>query len=124
MTDLVVQARRLFRSLQTVQRRLAGDRRAVGATRLQLARQHGEQRIVPQRVVIVQILIAQRQAEYPLTDQRGDRMLDQPRIAPVDEALRHALDQFYCLVRAPQQQTASVRPIVPPSKPAEAHDAA
>ena len=46
---------------------------------LQLAGQHRQQRIMAQMVVVVQVLVAQRQREDPLADQRADRVLDQLR---------------------------------------------
>ena len=62
-TDLVVEAGSLSTapggSRSTCRRR---ERKA----RLQLARQHRKQRIVPQGVVVVEILVAQRQTENPL----------------------------------------------------------
>jgi hypothetical protein len=71
-------SRRLFALTGWPRRRLASDRRAIGLTRLQLAGQHGEQRIVPQGVVIDAVLMTQRQAKNPLPDQRDNGMLDQP----------------------------------------------
>ena len=97
-----------MRPLETIERRLAGDRRAVGPARLQLARQYREHRIVAQGVVIDQILIAERQAENSLPHKRRDGMLDQFGIAPVDEAFRHPLDQPDRPVSASQKQRPSV----------------
>ena len=116
VSDLVVEAWRLLRSLQTVQRRFAGDRSAIGPSRLQFARQHGEQRIVSQSVMVVQVLIAQRQAEYPLTHERRNRMLDQRGIAPINKTARGAFDQLHGLVRAAQQQSPGVRRHRPPAE--------
>ena len=76
--------------------------------RLQLAGQHRKQRIVPQRVVVVEVLISQRQAKDSLANQRGDRMFNQRGIALVDEAARRALDEPNRLVDAPQQQRPGV----------------
>jgi len=44
-----------------------------------LARHHREQRIVTQQVMVVEVLLARRQAEHPLSDQRPHLMLDQLR---------------------------------------------
>ena len=66
VADLVIARRLRPAQLQPVQRALAGQRRAVRAPRRQLAGQHRHHRIVAQLVVIVQVLVAQRDAEHPL----------------------------------------------------------
>ena len=43
----------------------------------QLTRQHRHHRVVAQMVVVDEVLVAQRDPEYPLTDQGRDRVLDQ-----------------------------------------------
>ena len=66
MTDLMV-ARCLWPAqLQPVQRALAGDRRAVGRLGFELAGQDRHHRVVPQLVVVVQIFVAQRNADNAL----------------------------------------------------------
>lgn len=72
--DLVVARWFLPAQLQPVQRRLAGHRRTVVAPDRKLARQHRHQRIVPQLVMVVEVFIAERDAEDPLADQRVDRI--------------------------------------------------
>jgi hypothetical protein len=57
---------------QPVQRRLAGQRCAVAAPRLQRASHHCQHRIVPQLVVVVQVFIAKRDADHTLHHQRVD----------------------------------------------------
>jgi hypothetical protein len=74
--DLVVARRLQLAQLQPVQRRLAGDRRAIAAPRRELARQYRHHRVVPQFIVVVEILVAERDPEYPLTDQGRDLMFD------------------------------------------------
>ncbi len=81
VADLVIARRRKLAQLQPVERRLAGHRRAVRAPRRKLARQHRQHRIVAQLVVVVEILVAERDAEHPLADQRRDLVLDQLRRA-------------------------------------------
>ena len=54
------------------QRRFARHWRAILAPGLELARQHRHQRVVTKLVVIVQILVAERNAEHALPDERGD----------------------------------------------------
>jgi hypothetical protein len=114
MADLVVAARReagafLGCMLQPIERALARHRCTPPAPRLQLAGQHRKHRIVAQRIVIVQILVAERQAEHALAHQRGDRVLDLPGIAAIVEAGGEPLDQADGLVGRPQQQRAGIR---------------
>ncbi len=70
VADLVILRRLRAAQFQAVQRALAGNRRTVRPLRLELAQQHRQQRVVPQMVVIVEVLVAQRQAKHPLADQR------------------------------------------------------
>jgi len=114
VADLVVARRRkrrpfLGRVLQSRQRRLASHRCALLALRLQLAGQSRQHRIVPQLVVVVEVLIAQRDAEHPLTDQSCNRVLDALRVAPVPEASGKPANQPDRLVGPSQQQCTRVR---------------
>jgi hypothetical protein len=59
-------------------------------------------------VVVVQILIPQRNADNPLHHQRLERMLGVGRIAAVLEAGRQATGQAQHPVRGPQQQRTGV----------------
>ena len=77
VADLVIARRLQPAQLQPVERRLAGHRRAILAPRRKLARQHRHHRIVAQLVVVVEILIAERDPEHPLAHQRRHLMLDQ-----------------------------------------------
>ena len=63
VADLVIARRLQLAQLQPIERRLAGNRRAVVAPGFQLARQHRHHRIVAQLVVVVEILIAERDRE-------------------------------------------------------------
>ena len=63
VADLVIARRLQLAQLQPIERRLAGNRRAVLAPGFQLARQHRHHRIVAQLVVVVEILIAERDRE-------------------------------------------------------------
>jgi hypothetical protein len=65
VADLVIARGGLARQFEAVERRLAGWR-AVAAPSLQLARQHRHQRVVTKLVVIVEIFVAERDAEYAL----------------------------------------------------------
>ena len=62
------------RMLQAVQRALARQRRRRLAVALELAEQHAQNRIAAKFIVVVEVLIAQRQAEDALRDQRLERM--------------------------------------------------
>ena len=64
---------------------------------------------MPQMVVIVEILIAQRQAKHPLTDQRADLVFDQVGIPMILEAAGKPIDQPDHSIRRAQQQAAGVR---------------
>jgi hypothetical protein len=46
-------------------------------------------------VVVVEVLVAQRQAKHPLADQRADLMLDQLGVPMIREALRKPVDQTF-----------------------------
>jgi hypothetical protein len=88
VADLVVARGLQFAQLQPVQCRLACNRRAILAPRRELARQYRHHRIVPQLVVVVEILVAKRDPENPLTDQGRDLMLDPLRMPLVVKARR------------------------------------
>ena len=68
------------------------------------AGQHRKQRIVPQSVVIVEVLVAQRQTKNPLPHQSRHGVLDKQRIAPVDETPGDPLAKPHGFVRPPQTQ--------------------
>ena len=98
----------LARQFEPVQRRLARCRRAVVAPGFELARQHRHQRVVTKLVVIVQVFVAERDAEHALPDERGDRVLDQPWVSRVAETSRKPSNQTQTSVRGAQQQAACV----------------
>jgi hypothetical protein len=86
--DLVIaiHARRRRMQLQAVQRALARQRRALGSTRRRkLAQQRTEHRIVPQLLVVVEVLIPQRHAEHALAEQGAHAVFNQIRIASIAE---------------------------------------
>ena len=66
VTDLVIARRLKLAQLQPIERRFAGNRRAILAPRLELAGQYRHHRIVAQLVVVVEILVAKRDPEHPL----------------------------------------------------------
>ena len=51
-------------------RHFAGHCGAVRAPRLKLSRQHRHQWIVAQRLMVIEVLVAERDPEYPLPNQR------------------------------------------------------
>ena len=109
VADLVIARGDLARQFEPVQRRFARRRRAVAAPSLKLARQHRHQRVVTKLVVIVQVFVAERNAEHALPDERGDRVLDEPWVSRVAETSRKPPNQIQTPVRGAQQQAACVR---------------
>jgi hypothetical protein len=94
--------------LQPVQRALAGQRGAAGAARLQLAGEHGQHRVVPQPVVVDQVLVAKRDAKDALPNQGGDFVLDPLRRPRVAEACSEATDQPDGPVRGAEQKGSGI----------------
>ncbi len=88
--DLAIFRRRVARQFEPVQRGFAGHRRAVRTPSFELAGQNRHHRIVAQVVVVVEVLIPQRDAEHPLADQRGHRVFDISAIARVAKATGQA----------------------------------
>ncbi len=80
VADLVILRRLRTTQLQTVQGALARNRRTVRPLRLELAQQHRQQRVMPQMVVIVEVLVAQRQACPERS--RGRTPADRPACGP------------------------------------------
>jgi hypothetical protein len=107
--DLTILRRRVARQFQPVQRGFAGHRRTVRTPSFKLAGQNRHHRVMAQVVVVVQVLISERDAEYPLPDQRGHRVLDKSAVARVAKAAGQATNQTDRLVRRSQQQPARVR---------------
>jgi hypothetical protein len=95
--------------LQTVQRALARQKPRRLALVLELAKQHAQNRIAAKVIVVVEVLIAQRQTEDALRDHRLERMHGHERIAAVGEASRKPIRQPDRLVRLAQQQRSGVR---------------
>jgi len=109
MADLVIARRNRARQFEPVQGRLAGDRRAIAPPRCKLARKNRDHRIAAKLVVVVEVLIAQRQAKNPLADKRGHAMLDQIAAPPILETTRQAIDKPDRPVSRPKQKPAGVR---------------
>ena len=96
------------RVLQAVQRALARQRRRRRGGAVELAEQHAENRIAAKLVVVVEVLIAERQAEDALCHQGLHLVPDVIRMAGVAEAGGEAVDEPDGLVRLAQQQRAGV----------------
>jgi hypothetical protein len=109
VADLVVSRGFGTAQFQPVQRRFAGQRRTVGSLRLQLAGQHGQNRIMPQFIVVVQILVAKGNADDALHHHGLDVVLNQPRCPGVGKAGGKALGQPDRPVGLAQQQGTGIR---------------
>jgi hypothetical protein len=82
--------------LEPVEGALAGERRAILTAGGELAGQRRQHRIVPQLIVIHQVLIAERDAKHPLRHHRFDRMLDlrlDPTVVKARCEPRHQADR-------------------------------
>jgi hypothetical protein len=99
----------LRRMLEPVERRLAGERRAVGALRGQAPGEDAQHRVMSQLIMIVDILVAERDADDALAQQARQLMDDGVRIAAILEALRQPRHQTDRLVGLTEQQRAGVR---------------
>jgi hypothetical protein len=109
VTDLVIACRLQTAQLQPVQRRLARNRRAILAPRFELARQNRHHRIMAQLVVVVEILIAKRNPEHPLADQRRDLVLDQVGAPLVVKARGKPIHHPDGPIRRAQKQRSCIR---------------
>ena len=98
---------------EPVQGRLARQRLAALAPRAELAGQGGQYRVMAQLVVIVQILVAQRDRHDPLHHQGAHRVFDQLRIAPVLKAIGHPLGQPQGPIGLTQQECPGIRADLP-----------
>jgi hypothetical protein len=115
MRQLVVAARLHIAQFQPIERGAPRQRLALiapGALRAQrifLAGCHRQERIAAQRVVIVEILVAQRQAVEALGEQLLHAVLDVARIAPVRKARRQLGAHPQPTIDALEQQPARIR---------------
>lgn len=78
------------------------------AGRVVLADQRGQQRVRAERVVVVEILIAESQALDPLSEQLLDHMIDSLGPAVVGEAGGHSLDEAEAAVDLLEQEPTTV----------------
>jgi hypothetical protein len=105
MVALSVRLRGMF---QPVERGLACEHGAIGAAGFELAGEEAQHRIVAQGIVIVQVLIAKRNAVDALGYERFERVLDILLAAGVAKAGRNLPGQADDAVCLPQQQRASI----------------
>jgi hypothetical protein len=120
--DLVIAARPRRRVLEPVQGAFAGERGAVLAPGGELAGKGRQDWVMPQLVVIDQVLITQRDAEHPLPHHGFDGVLDLVLGPTISKAGRKSRDQANRSIGRAEQQPASVRGGVPAIK--RGHDLA
>ena len=113
--QLAVMIRVLRAQFQAVQSRRARQRRAamIAATALRaehirLARRRRQQRVAPQLRVIIEILVAQRQRVNALREQLPRAVIDELRIAPVQETARQSAGDAQALINLPEQERAAI----------------
>ena len=75
---------------------------------VRLVQRQRQQAVVAQPVVIVDVLIAQRQSEHPLPKQAPQRVLHTRRIAVVNEAGCQPPSDLECLVGSSQQHGTAI----------------
>ena len=119
VADLVI-ARRLPDAavLQPVQRRFAGKHRTVLPLRRQALREKRQHRIMAKRVMVVDVLVSQGDCRDALPDQRAHAVDRSIRIAAIDEAGGHPVEQADRAVDVAKQKAPASEVMAPPSKPA------
>jgi hypothetical protein len=109
MADLVIARRLGRRVLEAVQRALAGERRAILAPGGELASEGREHRVVPQLIVVNEILVTQRDPEHPLRHHRRHGVLDLRLGSVVKETRREPCRQADRPIGGAEQQSAGIR---------------
>jgi hypothetical protein len=84
-------------------------RRAILAPCRKLARQHCHHRIVAQLIVVVEVLIAERDPEHSLAHQRHHLVLDQILTPHIVKARRKPLRQPDRMIRRSKKQRSRIR---------------
>jgi len=87
--------------LKPAQRRCRGQSGVALAGRL-------HQRIVPERRVVVQVLVALNQPEHALPEHVPERVFDPLRIARIGKRARHRLEQTQATLQLPEQRQSAV----------------
>ena len=110
VADLMVAGASLPRRvLQPVDRALPRQRRAILALRLQLVGEQRQHRITAKDIVVVDVLVAQRDRDEALADQRRQRVDHLVRVAMVGKACCHPPDQPDRPVGLAQQHRSGIR---------------
>jgi hypothetical protein len=113
VTRLGVGSRR--RQFQPIQRALARQRlttillpQPVLSSRIFFPHQHRQQRVLAQPVMIVEILVSQRQPIHPLPHQLFDRVLDYLCFPVIHKTLRKLPNDVSLRFQFPQQQRSPI----------------
>ena len=93
---------------QPIERALAGERRAVRALRLEPVGPQRRHRLVAQPIVVVHVLVAQRDADDPLPDQGRQGVPHLVLPAAIAKARGDPLDQAERAIGVAQQQPAGI----------------
>ena len=89
---------------------------ASAPRRISLLHQRRDQRIVTELIMVVQILVAQRQSHHSLADQAPQRVFHQQRVPIIAKARRELSQQTRPPLDLPQQQPAAVGTELPAIK--------
>ena len=111
VADLVVAARLAAdgRVFETLQRALAGQRRAALAASIERVGQQGQQRVTPQIVVVVEVLVAQGDAGDALRQHGPQGVYPELGIPVILEARGHPVEEPGEAVDLPEQERSRVR---------------
>ena len=94
--------------LEPAQRALARQWRTALSPCLELARQQRQQRVAPQVVVVVEVVVPQSNAGDALRHQCPHRMFDETLVPVVREGCGNSVEELGGAVRLPQQQRSGV----------------
>lgn len=97
---------------------LAGTQAQAGPARLQSAQHRSEHRVAAEVIVVVQVLVAERDAEHGLADQGTDIMNDTTSHAPVGEADGEPVHPVDRPSAVPSSSAPASEVIAPPTKSA------
>ncbi len=103
VADAAIAMRARRRVLQTVQRRLARQRRTLPPARLKPAQNRAQNRVVAQLVLVQKVRVAQRDPEHPLAHQRLHIVHNAIRRAIVRKTIRKPIHKAYRPVGRPQK---------------------
>jgi hypothetical protein len=95
--------------LQPVERALASQRRGRGILRLEPAQQHAEHGVVPQVVVVDQVLVPERQAEDALPHQAPHPMGDEGWMTTIAKARGEPVDEPDRLICRAKKKSTGIR---------------